>query len=94
MSRGSSSYRAPDLISKPAGRRCCCRPTGHTDGQTDTQPFYDAFRTLRESRNNLRETAFLNQRISVEVQRFRAVCHHTDTFISELRVPIHRVTVT
>jgi len=41
---------APDLSSKPAGRRrcCCCRSTeqrdaqtdGQTDGRTDTRPFY------------------------------------------------------
>ena len=47
MSRGSSNIRcppAPDLSSKPAGRRCCCRSTGQTDGRTDTRPFYDAYR--------------------------------------------------
>ena len=26
---------APDLSSKPAGRRCCCRATGQTDGRTE-----------------------------------------------------------
>ena len=26
----------PDLSSKPAGRRCCCRSMGQTDGHTDT----------------------------------------------------------
>ena len=26
---------APDLSSKPAGRRCCCRSTGQTDGCTN-----------------------------------------------------------
>jgi len=25
---------APDLSSKPAGRRCCCRSTGQTDGHS------------------------------------------------------------
>jgi len=33
---------APDLSSKPAGRRCCCRSTGQTDRRTDTRPLYDA----------------------------------------------------
>ena len=33
---------APALSSKPAGRRCCCRSTGQTDGWTDGQSFYDA----------------------------------------------------
>jgi len=35
---------APELSSKPAGRRrCCCRSTGQTDARTDTGPFYDAY---------------------------------------------------
>ena len=39
ISRGSSSCRsisppAPDLSSKPAACRCCCRSTGQTDGRT------------------------------------------------------------
>jgi len=29
---------APDLSSKPAGRRCCCRSTGQTNGRTDGHP--------------------------------------------------------
>jgi len=29
---------APDLSSKPAARRCCCRSTGQTDGLTDSWP--------------------------------------------------------
>ena len=33
---------APAHSSKPAGRRCCCRSTGQTDGWTDGQSFYDA----------------------------------------------------
>jgi len=39
---------APDLSSKPAAasRYCCCRLTGQTDGQTDTQLFYGAFHIL------------------------------------------------
>jgi len=38
---------APDLSSKPADRRCCCcRPTGETDGRTDTRPFSDAYRIV------------------------------------------------
>jgi len=36
---------APDLSSKPAGRRCCCRSMGQTDGETDGRTF-DRFMTL------------------------------------------------
>jgi len=42
MSCGSSTVDryllrapAPDLSSKPAGRRCCCQSMGQTDGQTN-----------------------------------------------------------
>ena len=28
------SLPAPDLSSKPAGRRCCCRSMGQTDGHS------------------------------------------------------------
>jgi len=41
---------APDLSSKPADRRCCCRSTGQTDGRTDTGPFYDAYWMLHANR--------------------------------------------
>ena len=42
--RGESFAPSPWLrqCSKRAGRRCCCRSTGQTDGRTDTRPFYDA----------------------------------------------------
>ena len=43
---------APDLSSKPAGRRCCCRLTGQTDGRTDTWPFCDVYSILCAPRNN------------------------------------------
>ena len=42
---------APDLSSKPAGRRCRCRSTRQTDGRTDIRPFYDAYRILCGPRN-------------------------------------------
>jgi len=47
---------APVFSSKPAGRRCCCRSTGQTDGRTDTRPCYDAYRTLCGSRNKIQGT--------------------------------------
>jgi len=40
---------APDLSSKPAGRRCCCRSMAQTDGRTDEQAdggTLDRFMTL------------------------------------------------
>ena len=58
MSRGCSSFidryllPAPDLSSKPDGRRCCCRSTGQTTRRTDTRPFYDAYRIVRGPRDN------------------------------------------
>jgi len=48
---GRYLLRAPDLSSKPAGCRCCCRSTGQTDGRTDTRPFYDAYGVLCRPRN-------------------------------------------
>ena len=54
MSRGSSSYRSISAArTRPQQQtRCCCRSTGQTDGRT-LGPFYDAYRMLRGSRNNL-----------------------------------------
>ena len=42
---------APDLSSKPAGCRCCCRSTALTDGRKGTRPFYGAYCTLCGPRN-------------------------------------------
>ena len=36
---------SPDLSSKPAGRRCCCRPMGQTDGKMNGRAL-DRFMTL------------------------------------------------
>ena len=32
--------QAPALSSEPAGRRCCCRSMGQTDGRTDARPLH------------------------------------------------------
>ena len=43
---------APDLSSKPAGCRCCCRSTGQTDGHSIV---YDTYRILRGARDDRRK---------------------------------------
>jgi len=39
---------APDLSSKPTGRRRCCRLTGQTDGQTDRPTLNERCLTLTD----------------------------------------------
>jgi len=51
LQHGAHSYRSISsacraLNSKPAGRCCCCRPIGQTDGQTDTRPLHKSFGIL------------------------------------------------
>jgi len=40
---------APDLSSKPRGRRCCRRSTGQIDGRTLNRLMSDAYRYLMRS---------------------------------------------
>ena len=44
--RSISVARARPQQQTRAGRRCCCRSTGQTDGRTDTRTFYDAYNVL------------------------------------------------
>ena len=58
---------APDLSSKPAGRRRCCRPTGQTDGRTNTRPSYDACRMISGLRT-ARSTAGVDRISAVSIK--------------------------
>ena len=54
-------YRpAPDLSSKPTGRRCCCRSTGQADRRTNGRT-RDRFRTLTHTMQTALQS--INQRL-------------------------------
>ena len=83
MSRDSSIDRyyllpVPDLSSKPADRRCCCRSTGQTDGRTlDRLMTLTAYRILcgprKKTQNPIRTNATNGGRRVVKAAA--ATCH-------------------
>ena len=64
---------APELSSKPAARRCCCRSTGQRDGQTKTR---------RDRQPTVTQTLiayYINK--AVVDRRLRPRCCHLESYI-------------